>query len=244
MSGGSRNLQTKEKIETVAFEIFVMALVRVLRRLGLNASFSGRNDVTVDGKKICGNSQKISHGRVLHHGCIMLGTDLSQIDKALKPKRGTISSRETAVGAKAIWNRDNIHRVVVTQSSPASIGFSALLGGSISVQPEDPFGAVAECTQQEPNVICALSAGVMEAFCMENVRKVPVGERLTYVMAEPGILAFDGERELMWKAGDTVEIVITMEGPRCVDIEEVLNQAQQAGYFRLKKGGEKHGQNG
>jgi len=59
----------------------------------LTATFSGRNDIEIDGKKICGNAQAYTKDRVLHHGCILFNVDLSVLGKALAVKPDKIESK-------------------------------------------------------------------------------------------------------------------------------------------------------
>ena len=61
---------------------------------------------------------------------------------------------------------------------------------------------------------------------------MPLDEKLTYVMDYSGMLALDGEREVKFRRGDTVELVLTRQGPNKVDIKKTLLLAQKAGYFR------------
>ena len=47
---------------------FAAPVVDALRHLGIDAEFTGRNDITVEGKKVSGNAQFRYGDRVLHHG--------------------------------------------------------------------------------------------------------------------------------------------------------------------------------
>ena len=74
--------------DSVRLEDFTQPAVRACRRFGADASFGGRNDIFADGKKLSGSAQYFRDGRLLHHGCIMIDTDLSVIPALLKPKQG------------------------------------------------------------------------------------------------------------------------------------------------------------
>lgn len=69
------------------------------RLLGINASKTGRNDLTVDGKKFSGHAYYSSHGYNYHHGTIMMdvaGDDLSKylnVSKAKLESKGVESVR-------------------------------------------------------------------------------------------------------------------------------------------------------
>jgi len=67
------------------FRKFTLPILEVLRDLGVNAEFSGRNDLIVDGKKISGNAQYKYKNRVLHHGALLFSADLKDLVSALNP---------------------------------------------------------------------------------------------------------------------------------------------------------------
>lgn len=77
------------------FRYFVQPLTQTLKQFGIEAEFSGRNDVMIDGKKFSGNSQYIKHNRIMHHGCIMLDSNLSSVADALKVKEIKTESKST-----------------------------------------------------------------------------------------------------------------------------------------------------
>lgn len=86
---------------------FADAVIKALEMLGIDAEFSGRNDILVDGKKISGNAQYISKDRILHHGTLLFDSDLTVMSKALNVKPEKISSK----GIKSVKSRvTNIKR--------------------------------------------------------------------------------------------------------------------------------------
>ncbi|MEG6566593.1 lipoate--protein ligase [Thermoanaerobacterium saccharolyticum] len=66
------------------FRRFTQPIIDVLRKLSLNAEFSGRNDITIDGKKISGNAQYYYKNRILHHGTLLVSSNMSDLSAALK----------------------------------------------------------------------------------------------------------------------------------------------------------------
>lgn len=75
------------------FSIFVKPIIKALEELGVQAEFTGRNDITINGLKISGNSQYIKNNRVLHHGCIMLDSNLDRVRDALNVRDAKFDSR-------------------------------------------------------------------------------------------------------------------------------------------------------
>jgi lipoate-protein ligase A len=68
------------------FRKFTVPILNVLKSLNVNAEFSGRNDLTIEGKKFSGNAQYNYKNRVLHHGTLLFSSDISNLSKALQAK--------------------------------------------------------------------------------------------------------------------------------------------------------------
>lgn len=66
------------------FEKFTRPIVDVLRQLGANAMFEGKNDLMIDGKKIAGNAAHIHKNKILHHGCLLFSSQMRNVSEALK----------------------------------------------------------------------------------------------------------------------------------------------------------------
>lgn len=83
------------------FKSFSIPVIKTLESLGVKAEFTGRNDLEIDGKKICGNAQAYINGRIMHHGCLLFDVDLSVLSKALKVSKDKIESK----GVKSVRAR-------------------------------------------------------------------------------------------------------------------------------------------
>ena len=75
------------------FEAFTEPVIKTLSKFGLEAEFTGRNDILLAGKKISGSSQYIKKSRILNHGCIMLDSNVANVAEALKPKDAKFESK-------------------------------------------------------------------------------------------------------------------------------------------------------
>jgi len=58
--------------------------VAALKKLGVEAYTTGRNDLLIDGKKISGNAEHVHKNRVLHHGTLLFDSHLEALKGALK----------------------------------------------------------------------------------------------------------------------------------------------------------------
>ena len=90
--------------EQLDFRLFCQPVVQVLETLGVHAEVSGRNDMTIDGKKFSGNSQYIRNGRVMHHGTILFDSDLSVVSRALQVDPSKIQSKGIASVRSRVTN--------------------------------------------------------------------------------------------------------------------------------------------
>ncbi len=72
---------------------FCVPIAETLRSFGVEAVISGRNDITVDGKKFSGNAQYVQNCRVMHHGTMMFDSDLSVLSHVLRPDPDKIASK-------------------------------------------------------------------------------------------------------------------------------------------------------
>lgn len=75
------------------FSTFCKPVVSALSSIGVTAQISGRNDMTIDGRKFSGNSQYMRQGRTMHHGTIMYDSDLSVLSQALAVSPDKIQSK-------------------------------------------------------------------------------------------------------------------------------------------------------
>jgi lipoate-protein ligase A len=83
------------------FRKFTEPVIDALGKLGVEAELGGRNDILVDGKKISGNAQFSSCGRMFSHGTLMFDVNLDDVTKALQVKKEKIESK----GIKSVRSR-------------------------------------------------------------------------------------------------------------------------------------------
>lgn len=66
-------------------------ILTAVRSFGLDAEKSGRNDITVGGRKFSGNAFYHSGGKSYHHGTLLVNVDMSRVSKYL-----TVSDKKLA----------------------------------------------------------------------------------------------------------------------------------------------------
>ena len=87
--------------ELESFAESAQVVVAALRRMGIPAEFSGRNDILVDGKKVSGSARRVFPDRTLFHGTMLFDVDLSVLGRVLNPDTEKILSK----GVKSVRSR-------------------------------------------------------------------------------------------------------------------------------------------
>jgi lipoate-protein ligase A len=78
------------------FKTLLQPVLKTLQRLGVPAQLTEKNNITVGGKKISGNSQHTDMRRMLSHGTLLFDADLDVLHNVLAPKHDIIHSRAVA----------------------------------------------------------------------------------------------------------------------------------------------------
>ena len=76
-----------------AFAFFTSTMAAQLQKLGIPASVSGRNDITVHGRKISGTAFLHLPGRSIVHATMLFDTDTAMMHNAITPSRAKLESK-------------------------------------------------------------------------------------------------------------------------------------------------------
>ena len=85
----------------LTFSRYTSAVVEVLKKLGLNASDNGRNDILIDDRKVSGNAFYHLPGRSIVHGTMLFDTDMAHMQGAITPSTEKLASK----GVKSVRSR-------------------------------------------------------------------------------------------------------------------------------------------
>ncbi|MBW5445435.1 lipoate--protein ligase [Cohnella sp. CFH 77786] len=77
------------------FRKFTEPVVAALRKLGVQAELTGRNDLQVGERKISGNAQFASKGRMFSHGTLLFDSEIDAIVAALNANPSKFQSKAT-----------------------------------------------------------------------------------------------------------------------------------------------------
>ncbi|MDP1621095.1 MAG: lipoate--protein ligase [Bacteroidales bacterium] len=76
-------IQTGNQESLIDFRKYTDPILEVLQKIGINARFEGRNDLTIDGRKFSGNAEHIWKNKVLHHGTLLFSAHMPNLADAL-----------------------------------------------------------------------------------------------------------------------------------------------------------------
>ncbi len=93
--------RTGDTEEMVDFQRYTKPIIDVLKTLGVDAKFEGRNDLTIEGKKFSGNAEHVVKNKILHHGTLLFSSEVTDISGALKVNPLKYKGR----GVKSVPNR-------------------------------------------------------------------------------------------------------------------------------------------
>lgn len=95
---------TRDENVRFTFDRYLHLVAHVLRRLGVEAEASGRNDILVGGRKVSGNAFYHLPGRSIVHGTMLFDTDMSRLVRAITPSNEKLVSKGVASVRQHVTN--------------------------------------------------------------------------------------------------------------------------------------------
>lgn len=128
------------------FRKYTEPILDVLKGLGVDARFEGRNDLTIDGKKFSGNAEMVWKIRVLHHGTLLFSALMTDLSQALKVNEAKFQDKAVKSIRSRVTNiSEHLHQPMDVMQ------FSELIEKHIvSVYPDACFY---ELTQKDEQII-------------------------------------------------------------------------------------------
>ncbi|MDQ0062815.1 lipoate--protein ligase [Paenibacillus harenae] len=122
------------------FKKFTEPVVRALRKLGVEAEMTGRNDLQVGERKISGNAQFSTKGKMFSHGTLLFDSEIENVVSALKANAEKYVSKST----KSI--RSRVANITEFLSEPITIEQfrQHILASIFEDQSEIPFYELTE----------------------------------------------------------------------------------------------------
>lgn len=217
------------------FAVFTVPVIKTLEQIGVKAEFTGRNDLTIDGKKFSGNAQYVRHGRILHHGCIMLDSNIEVVSNALRVKEAKFQSK----GVKSV--RSRVTTINAHAPRPVTMEeFKRLLKGFI-LQAEglEPMELTPEQLAEVRRLRDAKYAtwewnyGASPAYDMRREQRFDAGTVTVHLQAEAGRIKAVKIYGDFFGSGELSELEAALVGlPLDDDLEEALGRLNVGWYIQ------------
>jgi hypothetical protein len=139
------------------------------------------------------------------------------------------------VGARAVRDPRSIVAIVAAIGRPASTGLSSVIGRLHPVDRSTQGGVYVRTTAPDEaalrTVRVPLSPGLFDDLSVAEVQPLDDGDEV--VLKGPGVLAFDGERDLPIGAAAVVTITVGRSGPRVIDVDATITLAAHRRLFDI-----------
>lgn len=94
----------------------VTLIIDALNSVGVNAYFSGKNDILVDGYKISGNAYFSENDKLCHHGTLLIDTNIKKLSSYLKVSKLKLKSKGIDSVKSRVINLNEIDAKLDVQS--------------------------------------------------------------------------------------------------------------------------------
>lgn len=135
------------------------------------------------------------------------------------------------VGSKVVTEPENIKEVIVSMCSPASVGFSAIIGNIAYCSENDDFGYRLRVSEEGKTILAPICPGKLSEITYEDHERMELGSEHICLPNYDGTVALDGERTVTFRKDDKLSFVITRKGPCKVDVTKTLCEAVEKGFF-------------
>lgn len=96
-------------------------IIEALKPYGITAEIGGRNDLLIGSEKFSGNAFYHSHESSLHHGTILINTDIAAMEKYLSPSEKKLEANGVRSVAARVINLSSLNKAIDANSLTASL---------------------------------------------------------------------------------------------------------------------------
>ncbi|QMS85939.1 lipoyl synthase [Candidatus Xianfuyuplasma coldseepsis] len=120
---------TKKKNHPDIFKTHVNHIINALHKVQINAEFTGRNDILVNGRKFSGNAEYIYKDKLVVHGTILFDSNMEHLIGALTPDKSkltkhaisSVESRVINIGTITDLTKDELYQHLVQEIATESM---------------------------------------------------------------------------------------------------------------------------
>jgi predicted polyphosphate/ATP-dependent NAD kinase len=134
------------------------------------------------------------------------------------------------VGARALWDPGLVRELFCTFAEPNAVGLSSIAARVCPTPRTAGHGVTLRLAGEDDItqiVQAPIAPGLVREIAIAEWQRLPVGD--THRVPGGGVLALDGERELVLRPGDHAVVTLSDRGPRCIDVPRTLGHPAAVG---------------
>ncbi|SEO54902.1 lipoate--protein ligase [Paenibacillus sp. OV219] len=217
------------------FRKFTEPVVAALRGLGVDAELSGRNDLQVGERKISGNAQFATKGRMFSHGTLLFNSEVDSIVSALKPNPAKFESKATKSVRSRVANIAEFLQEPMTMEQFRSFLLESIFGGKdIPAYPlsEADLAAVDQLAEERYRS-WDWNYGRSPAFNVRQVKRLAAGTFDVRLDVKDGIIAEASVFGDFFGTGEVSDVTARLAGVRynAADVAAALADVDLTVYF-------------
>lgn len=211
------------------FRKFTEPVVQALQGLGVNAELSGRNDLMAEGRKISGNAQFSTKGRMYSHGTLLFDTEVEAVVSALKVSKEKIESKGIKSIRSRVANISEFLQEPMTVTEFRSAILHSIFDGEEKVRyyelTEQDWAGIHEISKERYGN-WDWNYGKSPKFNMKHSNRFPVGGIDVRLQVEKGIVKDASIFGDFFGVGDVSEIEGAITGVKYerASLDEAINQ--------------------
>jgi len=166
-------------------------ILRAVRRFGIHAERTGRNDITVDGRKFSGNAYFHTDTASCHHGTLLLRSNKNEIEKYLTVSDEKLRSKSVDSVKSRITNLCEYAPAITVDSMRKKLvdAFSETYGLPVYLYPEKCVDSTAIAAYEKKFASWNWKYGRKILFTCESGRRFSWGEVQIQLRIESGCIA-------------------------------------------------------
>lgn len=154
-----------------------------------------------------------------------------------------VATDERFVGARALLDCDRWKYALVTRAEPTVVGICAVAGLLEAVSNDDEVALRLQFGAGGRILRAPIAPGMYRCVHVSSFERIALDQAVQ--IEGPGVLALDGERERVLKAGQRASMRVRRDGPWVIDVEKTMTLAAERGFFDIRAtaaSGETHAQ--
>ncbi|MGY0374864.1 lipoate--protein ligase [Clostridium sp. JNZ J1-5] len=131
---GNLNFTFIAKKNIFNIEKQLQVIIEAVKLLGINAEFSGRNDIIAEGRKFSGNAFYYDEDNCYHHGTLLVASEMTKLAKYLQVSKEKIKSKGIESVEARVTNLSNINPAIDINSLSKALeeSFQLIYNNTIS----------------------------------------------------------------------------------------------------------------